>query len=749
MRVSLGGHRDLLSGLFLALAVLVCSHEAAAQPASPLPPVLWTPVAPADPGGALAASSATGAFRDPSTCVGSEVNAFGETDTPSIYNFGPSDFVTGIPAPTLGATGFYESVGGVASGKEVCQVQAALGQCANASGTLQVRVVVYAPDASDETLPDLTAPLGGSAPFDPVAAGCPAGAVSFAFVEVPMTAPVDLEDRSTFVVGLEIVQAGPGDSVVLISSLNGEGGAAGRNSVDGTNFGLIDYLTFVGIDFTLGFRFNSQTARLTGADGWRMLAAPSTGATVGGGGDGTGTGFLDFLWTQGYPGADGGQASPEGASVFRYDETVVGDLGEGYVPPVSADEALVPGTGLFVYVYEDDDLRAPGIQGGFPKTLGVAGPEPTLPFSFAPSFTSSGTAVDDGWGLFGNPFRNGLDWDASGWTKTAMSNAIYVYDPLTDAYLTWNGAVGDLLSGVIGPYQGFWAQAMGAGPALVAPTGSVVSGGTFIGRPEAVPQITFEVETTGAGAVRSDRAFVTMQEGAVKGLDRYDAFELAGVGPAPIRVFAVVEDVDGPLALNIAALPEEGASELEIGVERAEAGGAVLRWPDVSLPDGWLATLMDTETGVEVDLLTETEYAFTVSASGRAHREGGGRPGTSLLRVSDEEGVGVTGGGRFVLRLDVSVVSTENAPGSISVVSPVFPNPTTGMASVRVSVTVPERVRVTVYDGLGRIVQMPFDATVTGREEIGLDSSGLAMGTYVVRVEGSSFVEMRRLVVAR
>ena len=114
-----------------------------------------------------------------------------------------------------------------------------------------------------------------------------------------------------------------------------------------------------------------------------------------------------------------------------------------------------------------------------PKTLSVTGVEAfggsgvfSYNLHFTPRDSSSQnplldtifydiTRYDQGWNLLGNPTASTLDWDSS-WTKVAVSNAIYIWDPSANSgngdYLTWNGSTGSLGSGRIAPFQAFWVH---------------------------------------------------------------------------------------------------------------------------------------------------------------------------------------------------------------------------------------------------------------------------------------------------
>jgi hypothetical protein len=62
----------------------------------------------------------------------------------------------------------------------------------------------------------------------------------------------------------------------------------------------------------------------------------------------------------------------------------------------------------------------------------------------------------------------------------------------------------------------------------------------------------------------------------------------------------------------------------------------------------------------------------------------------------------------------------------------------------------PERVSVSVYDALGRLVlTVMHDEPVLGETDLTVDTRSLAPGMYVVRATGQTFVESRPLLVAR
>jgi photosystem II stability/assembly factor-like uncharacterized protein len=112
---------------------------------------------------------------------------------------------------------------------------------------------------------------------------------------------------------------------------------------------------------------------------------------------------------------------------------------------------------------------------------------------------------------------------------------------------------------------------------------------------------------------------------------------------------------------------------------------------------------------------------------------------------------GTRGGGVFRgLMYSLSVpVESESAPGALSLSAP-FPNPASGHATIGYAHRLPGRVRIELFDGLGRKVADLLD----GREEAGehtiaIDATGLPGGVYQVRISLGTAQASRELVVVR
>ncbi|MEP0546614.1 MAG: T9SS type A sorting domain-containing protein [Rhodothermales bacterium] len=389
-----------------------------------------------------------------------------------------------------------------------------------------------------------------------------------------------------------------------------------------------------------------RTFDLTSDAGWRVLSG-LPGMSL--------DDLLGPLTTQGFPGADQTGFS----NVYQWEEAA------GWASAASQSAELPATDGVAFLAFAEDlpaSVRVAGAALDEAYSAGSPASCSAFPLAFGVMFTDGGAhGFEDGWNLVGNPTAYTLDWDAPGWTRSNLTNTLYVYDPESEQYLTWNGETGSLGDGLIAPLQGFWVKATTTTPQLVAPEAALTSGGTFYGRSEALaanvpassdvegaelsaavlgagraegPQrssavvglrVEGEVEGVNGMEDRWAAAYVSFQPGSAPGVDRYDAEALAGLGSASLDLYTVVgSEVGEERALEIdarplAEIPSSGALEIPLAFE-ATAGGEVvggkfeLTWPEVrALPPSVQVLLVDTETGTEVDLSAARSYRFEVT----------------------------------------------------------------------------------------------------------------------------------------
>ena len=518
-----------------------------------------------------------------------------------------------------------------------------------------------------------------------------------------------------------------GDSFTILTATSVAGTFASVTGPPGWAFDVVYDATEVVVTVTAV----GVATELTGAEGWRMLAPSVQSQTL--------DGLLADRWTQGFPGSDEpGFGTP---NVFLYDETAPGDAGQGYAAPGDQADGIALGTGVFAYVFADDDFD--GTPEGFPKTIVQSGTDAAGAFPFGVTFTPDSGPDEDGWNLLGNPYAATLDWADPAWTRTAVDAVVYVWDPGSGQYLTHDTVAGSLPGGLVAPAQGFWVQATAPGPALTAPASARTTGGAFLGRTEAAVAELRVRRTTDADGARAASAHVVLADGAASGRDPLDAFELTSLAPDALGLWT--ERGDG-VALDIQALAP-GDHAVPVGVaawaDGAPAGAElVMTWP--ALPEGVAATLTDHATGEVIDLGAASEYAFTLAAGETA---GGTAAAPDALAAPPRQR---TAAARFTLTLGDAVVAGAPAPAFVTELLPPAPNPTRGAATLRYTVAAAGPVTVTVHDLLGRTVATLADGEAAAGPHVArLDTASLASGVYVVRMAAQDFAGVQRFTVVR
>jgi len=144
----------------------------------------------------------------------------------------------------------------------------------------------------------------------------------------------------------------------------------------------------------------------------------------------------------------------QGSAFYKYNETDT-DPTKRWVA-IGSYENLIPVRGYDVYYPTTSD-----------KLVSFSGTYNTGNQSISLTYTNPG---DLGWNLVGNPYPSTINWDAtSGWTKTNVDNAVYVWNPNSgggsiETYI--NGVSTNGGSPYIAATQGFFVKCNAASPAL-------------------------------------------------------------------------------------------------------------------------------------------------------------------------------------------------------------------------------------------------------------------------------------------
>ena len=192
---------------------------------------------------------------------------------------------------------------------------------------------------------------------------------------------------------------------------------------------------------------------------------------------------------------------------------------------------------------------------------------------------------------------------------------------------------------------------------------------------------------------------------------------------------------------------EAGTLPVELGALEAAADGkaVVLSWQTASEKDN---------AGFQVEMRSADELAFnvlsfvegqgsTTEAASYRYRTSDLDPGqyTFRLRQLDRDGTA-----SYSAEVEATVEMAE-----AFVLEQAYPNPFNPSATVRFAVREAQKVRVELYDMLGRRVQVLFDgAPAAGQmQSVQIDGSRLASGTYLVHLKGRTFNQTQRVTLVK
>ncbi|MDF2436994.1 MAG: hypothetical protein K0Q95_1370 [Bacteroidota bacterium] len=328
-----------------------------------------------------------------------------------------------------------------------------------------------------------------------------------------------------------------------------------------------------------------------GTDGWMFLCSPVSGATLQQWDD-------DFI-TGGFPGSFY-PPSPN-PSIVTYDETVLGLYDSGYVAPSGITDAIAARKGYWAYIM------------GTPLTIDVTGPILKNNQTFSVSYTNDATqaASENGWNLVANPYPSTIDWDAAGWTKTNVNDAIYMYSADLDQYTSYVGGIGvNGGTNLIASSQAFLVQTSGGSPVLkLNETVKDATDEQFIRTPVS-PDELIRLGLTGNGY--TDETVIHFNSQATDGFDRsFDArkflsfnTDVPAIGSMIDSVFSSVNTL--PSISNELAIPVK----VKVGV----TGTYTIQLNNTSwMPSVSCLVLEDLKTGIQTDLRSTASYTFNIS----------------------------------------------------------------------------------------------------------------------------------------
>jgi hypothetical protein len=254
-----------------------------------------------------------------------------------------------------------------------------------------------------------------------------------------------------------------------------------------------------------------------------------------------------------------------------------------------------------------------------------------------------------GFNLVGNPYPSAVDWNAAGWTKTNIDNALYFFrgsttDEYSGTYSSYvNGISSDgVANNIIPSMQGFFVHvADGAYPVngTLGATNSVrVNDQSHVFFKSAAADDRFLVRLTAAftdDTLSADPAVVYFDAAATAPFDPdLDALKLFNTDMMVTNLYSVIAE---GRKLSVNALPPQNDTVLNVplGLTTYRDGEVVFRLRSLeNLPENARVMFRDAVTGKNIDMVSSGVYRVTLAAG-----DYNGRFALAILKNTTDTGI--------------------------------------------------------------------------------------------------------------
>ncbi|MCC5942365.1 MAG: S8 family peptidase [Balneolaceae bacterium] len=493
-------------------------------------------------------------------------------------------------------------------------------------------------------------------------------------------------------------------------------------------------------------------------EGWRFISSPV--ATMY-------SEFLSSIWTQGPANSNAPAADQNNILLSETNVIEFNGASSNYVSVSDLNEELLPGKGVAVYVYADDNFN--GVADSWPKSLSTVGLESISPFQIN---TSNGlNPGNEVFSLLGNPFNSAISF--GDFDTEDINSVVYVYDHACDSGLeldedggpaggcfrAWNGVdAGSLNGGRIAAFQGFFVIAAGNNPEIVIPETAKTDVATdFYKAPESVPVV--QLQAIIQNRYHADTWFSFSETGS-KERNNFDAPYLYPMDYKPFMSF--YSEADGQ-SFNIKNLPLDFDDPLEIPIhieawqpsssdghtsyEPLEGQAEIFMSEFRNVPSNWTVTLRDNITGNVVDFRESKSYKFYVENSPMKLVENlEYNVSLSSAKISTEED------SRFSLIVypyPVDDLNTTELPEQLTL-SQNYPNPFNPSTLIRYELPAESNVTLDIYSIEGqRVATLINSVQPAGVHSVRFDGSNLASGVYLYRLTAGNSVLSRKMILIK
>ena len=333
--------------------------------------------------------------------------------------------------------------------------------------------------------------------------------------------------------------------------------------------------------------------------------------------------------------------------------------------------------------------------------------------------TSSLIASKRGWNLVGNPYPSAIDWDASsGWTKTSINNAIYIYNQNYSNYATYIAGLGtNGGSRYIAPEQGFFVICNPSATGMLGMDNNVRvhSSAPFMKSAATQDYIRLAVNKNDF----SDEIIVRFNTDASSSFDAdLDAYKIIDNSITQLWSMAY-PDLTEQYSIN-SLENVQSSPDVPVAFNPTTSGTFTLNaseFENLAAQTG--IYLEDLKTGVVTDLIENPNYQFTATAGDDINR--------------------------FALHFAPWMTTTPENAGTNSGIQ-IYPNPNTGSFTIIPAKEIEGNVTIELYDVQGRIVYSTVCAGFTTKN---IDVDNLQPGVYSLKMNGGNSVTFNRIVIGK
>jgi len=439
--------------------------------------------------------------------------------------------------------------------------------------------------------------------------------------------------------------------------------------------------------------------------GYRLFSSPVSGTIYGD--------LLEELWTQGASGSD--QPNNASPNIWTYNSgwNAITDLD---------NTALMAGQGMVVYVFADTDFDG---NDDLPVTLTVNGVlnEPGVTITTDPNE----------WTLLGNPYGLAVSVNQLLVDNPDFNSTVYIWDNDVTAYKTHNGQVGDLLEGLISPFDGFWIQAGTIGNSFVFNQESIVNSYGTAGRSTTFDSTGSAVFTFNSGEYSSSVYLSFNLQGQIN-LDPADASRLLPMSSME-HLTSMIHESGKSLSIN--NLPFDLSTDISMDMDvmmlfpidggyATQEQDVTMTWDLSNLPEGMVLSMIDNTSGQSIDLSATETANITLPNKGILSLESSGFMGT--YPELDES--------QFTLMVQATTTATdvESIP-DVFTLHQAYPNPFNPSTLISYDLPQDSHVSLQIFDITGRQVKTLINDHIrAGKHQVTWNADQISSGIYLVRL---------------